>query len=67
MQYVKNLNIKDKLQYCKNVFDLRNTLTEMNEELIYFDRAHMNDIGNKIIAEKIYEKVLPLVMKDMQK
>lgn len=67
LQYVKNLNIKDKLQYCKNVFDLRNTLTEMNEELIYFDRAHMNDIGNKIIAEKIYEKVLPLVMKDMQK
>ena len=39
----------------------------MNEELIYFDRGHMNDIGNKIVAEKIYEKVLPLVMKDIQK
>ena len=32
---------------------------------IFFDQIHTGDFGNKIIAEKIYEKILPIVSKDL--
>ena len=46
--------------------DLRNTFDNMNTP-IYHDGGHMSDFGNKIIAEKIYEKILPIVIEDIQK
>jgi len=46
--------------------DMRNTFDNMDIP-IYFDGGHMTDIGNKIIAEKIYEKILPIIIEDIQK
>ena len=34
---------------------------------VYFDTTHLNNFGNKIIAEKIYEKILPIVLEDILK
>ena len=36
------------------------------EKGVYFDKVHLNNLGNKIIAEKIYEKILPIVLKDLK-
>ena len=34
---------------------------------VYIDSVHVNNQGNKIIAEKIYEKILPIVIEDIKK
>jgi lysophospholipase L1-like esterase len=36
-------------------------------ETTYYDLGHMNDLGNKIIASKIYEKILPTILNDIDK
>ena len=36
-------------------------------ETTYYDLGHMNDLGNKIIASKIYEKILPTILNDTDK
>ena len=33
-------------------------------ETTYYDNVHMNDFGNKIIAEKIYKKILPIILEN---
>jgi hypothetical protein len=42
---------------------LRNSF-DHNLETIYFDKGHVGDLGNKIIAEKLFELSLPIVMKN---
>ena len=42
---------------CDGVFDLRSSFENVTEP-IFFDHAHVNDLGNKIIAEKMYENLL---------
>jgi len=37
----------------------------MDDVVIYFDVGHMTDFGNGIIAEKIYEKILPIILDDI--
>ena len=60
--YAKKLPISS----CTLSVDMRNTFDNMSIP-IYFDGGHMTDIGNKIIAEKIYEKILPIVVEDISK
>ncbi|WP_268544146.1 SGNH/GDSL hydrolase family protein [Candidatus Nitrosotenuis cloacae] len=45
--------------------DLRHTFDGVNEQ-VFFSAVHTGSFGNKIIAEKMYEKVLPIIMRDMR-
>lgn len=65
-EFLNNINLnKSKIQHCKTVLDLRNTFEGMDDVTIYFDATHMTDFGNKIIANKIYEKIIPIILKDL--
>ena len=57
--YANNLDQID--DYCTRTADLRNVFDEINEPL-YLDSVHLGDNGNKIVAEKIYELILPLIL-----
>ena len=46
--------------------DLRNAFDNMDIP-IYFDGGHMTDIGNQIIAEKIYEEISSTIIDDVKK
>lgn len=46
--------------YCDKTADLLNILDDVSEP-VYFDRGHMSDFGNKIVAKKLFELSLPLV------
>ena len=35
-------------------------------ETIFYDSGHVGDFGNEIIAEEIFEKILPIITKDIQ-
>jgi lysophospholipase L1-like esterase len=60
-------NVLDRLDLtCTASFDLRNGF-DSYPETIYFDSGHVGDKGNKIIAEKIYEKILPTLLEDLSK
>ena len=48
---------------CDSV-DLRNTFDSIDTQ-IYFSSVHTGDFGNKIIADKIYERILPTVLDDI--
>ena len=63
-EFAMSLNELD--EKCYATEDLRNVFDRIDEP-VYYDLAHVSDFGNKIVAEKIYEKILPLVMKDIQK
>jgi len=60
--YAKKLPISS----CTMSVDMRNTFDNMDIP-IYFDGGHMTDIGNKIIAEKMYEEILPIIINDIKK
>ena len=51
-------------KHCSLTADFRTIFDDINQP-IYLDRIHTGDFGNKIIAEKIYEKILPIVSKDL--
>jgi len=46
--------------YCDKTADLQNILDDVSEP-VYFDKGHMNDFGNEIVAKKLFELSLPLV------
>jgi hypothetical protein len=46
---------------CTKTADLRNIFDEINEPL-YLDSVHLGDYGNKIVSDKIYELILPLII-----
>ena len=52
-------------QVCDKTADLRNTFDNVSEP-IYWDSFHMTDFGNKIVAERLYEEMLPLVLEDIK-
>jgi lysophospholipase L1-like esterase len=56
---LKNLN-----NFCTATMDLRNIFDGVNDP-IYFDKGHMSDLGNKIIASKLYENILPIILEDI--
>ena len=49
---------------CTATYDLRNVFDSFSET-IFYDSGHVGDFGNEIIAEKIYEKIMPIVIKDI--
>jgi lysophospholipase L1-like esterase len=53
-------------QKCTQTEDLRGVFDGFSEPL-FFDHIHVTDKGNKIIADKIYEKILPIILKDISK
>tara|TARA_B100000029_G_scaffold401817_1_gene401115 strand:- start:941 stop:2494 length:1554 start_codon:yes stop_codon:yes gene_type:complete len=57
--YAKNLNA---LSSCTLNLDLRNVFDE-EKSPIYWDQGHVSDLGNRIVAGKIYENILPLIPK----
>jgi len=60
--YAKELELLN--EKCDYTFDFSNVM-DNTSETTYYDNNHMNDLGNKIIAEKIYEKILPIVLEDI--
>jgi len=56
----KSKNLND----CSMVLDFSNVFNDVNNG-VYLDAGHLNHLGNKIIAEKIYEEILPVVMTDL--
>lgn len=48
-------------EYCTKVVDYRN-IFDSYDEIIYFDNTHVKYQANKIIAENIYETIIPIVM-----
>jgi len=64
--YMKKLNLDhSKINSCENIFDFRNIFAGMDNEIIYWDGVHMSDNENKIIAEKISEKIRPIILEDL--
>lgn len=57
IQKSKNLN------NCSMVLDFTKVFIDVNDG-IYLDDGHLNHLGDQIIAEKIYEKILPIVLED---
>ena len=49
---------------CTATHDLRNIFDPFSET-IFYDSGHIGDFGNEIVAGKIYEKILPIVIKDI--
>ena len=47
---------------CDNIVDLRDVFSGIDEKQIYFDRGHMSDLGNEIIAEKLFELISPMLL-----
>ena len=67
------LNLFDKLSIslialektCEKTLDLRNSFDGITEP-IFYDLGHTTDYGNRIIAERIYQNILPMVMEDIR-
>tara|TARA_Y100000741_G_scaffold361624_1_gene345955 strand:+ start:2375 stop:3442 length:1068 start_codon:yes stop_codon:yes gene_type:complete len=45
---------------CTKVLDYRDTFDEFTETL-FFDSGHTGDLGNKIVAKRIFSDVLPVI------
>jgi hypothetical protein len=54
-QYGQSL---DQINNCTTAVDLRNVFDEFNDT-VFFDSGHVGDLGNRIIAEKLYETIIP--------
>jgi lysophospholipase L1-like esterase len=66
--FLQSLNLnKTKLSHCNEIWDFRNAFEGIDEKSIFFDSVHMTDFGNEIIAEKIYQKILPIITEDVKK
>ena len=72
--YIKAVKTREQLDVYSNVlpiesctasFDIRNALDDV-EKPVYFDTGHLNDYGNNIIANKIYEQILPVISNDLK-
>lgn len=69
---IETLYILDKLgkplnelnNICDKVLDMRNVFDNISQP-IYFDKGHMNDYGNKIIADNIFESTKSIVLQDI--
>ena len=58
------VSINDLSRHCSLTADFTTIFDDMNSP-IYLDTIHTGDFGNKIIAEKIYKKILPIIAKDL--
>ena len=73
--YIKQVKSRQQLDYfanqlpissCTASIDLRNVFDDITIP-IYFDGGHTTDIGNEIVAKKIYEDIIPIIMNNKQK
>ena len=58
-EFVKVLNELER--ECYATADLRSVFDGISEP-IYFDLGHMSDFGNKLVAQKLFELSLPIVL-----
>ncbi len=67
-QYLENFANDLELlnEYCNHTLDLRYVINNTSETT-YYDNVHMNDLGNQIVSKRIYEKILPIIIEDIQK
>jgi len=54
-------SLSDLNETCDKTMDMRYIFDDISEPLFY-DAAHTNDLGNEIIAEKIFELTMPLLL-----
>lgn len=59
--YLKSKSLEDK---CVSTHDLTNIFNGISEPLFY-DQSHLNEYGNKIIADKIFDLIYPKVTNDL--
>jgi len=52
------------LSDCTDNVDLRDVFDD-EKSPIYWDQGHVSDLGNSLVAEKIYESILPFVSKEI--
>ena len=45
---------------CSMISDLRNVF-DTNSETVFYDFGHLGDNGNRIVANYLYERILPIV------
>jgi len=48
---------------CSVVVNLTNVF-DNKKKPVFYDQGHLNDLGNEIIAKKIYENIFPIVLED---
>ena len=70
--YIKPVKIREQLEFfsktlpiesCSASLDFRSVFDNIHKP-IYFDGVHTNDLGNKVIANQIYEKIIPVIIND---
>ena len=50
---------------CEKTIDLRDSF-DHTDKPIFYDLGHTSDYGNEIVAEKIYQNILPIVLDDIR-
>ena len=72
-EYIKAIKTNEQLEFfshqlpiesCTASFDMRNALDEEIKP-VFYDGGHMNDLGNKIMADAIYEKIEPIIKNEL--
>lgn len=61
---VKNLKIID--EKCTKTLDLTDSF-DVNSETIFYDLIHVGDKGNEIMANRIYDEILPILENRLNK
>ena len=68
-QYIKAIKTREQLDYfskylpiqnCTASFDIRDSVDDTLEP-VYYDGGHMVDLGNQLVADKIYMKIEPVL------
>ena len=50
---------------CTNAFDLTGIFDDTAKP-VFYDKGHVNKFGNEIIANEIYQKILPIIKKYLE-
>ncbi len=50
-------------KYCTEATNLSDVFNGISEPL-FIDAAHLGDIGNQIVAKKIFEKTFPVIQQN---
>lgn len=56
--FVESFNELDMV--CEKTIDLRDVYDNVHEP-IYSDKGHMTDVGNEIVADRLYEEIKPVI------
>ena len=62
--FEKMINESKTFNNCSLTLNFSN-IFENTSQGVYIDQVHINPYGHKIIAEEIYQKILPLVIKNL--